>query len=85
MESKYFVDIESNLLKNDYILFADVLEHLRNPESVLKWAVDLLKEDGTGMMIMNGGENELPKWTAGEGSLTIYNSNGDPLERFPIR
>ena len=33
--------------KFDYILFADVLEHLRNPESVLKWAVDLLKEDGT--------------------------------------
>ncbi len=33
--------------KFDYILFADVLEHLRNPERVLKWAVDLLKEDGT--------------------------------------
>lgn len=33
--------------KFDYILFADVLEHLRNQESVLKWAVDLLKEDGT--------------------------------------
>ena len=29
--------------KFDYILFADVLEHLRNPERVLKWAVDLLK------------------------------------------
>ena len=33
--------------KFDYILFADVLEHLRNPERVLKWAVDLLKKDGT--------------------------------------
>ncbi len=33
--------------KFDYILFADVLEHLRNPESVLNRAVDLLKEDGT--------------------------------------
>ena len=31
----------------DYILFADVLEHLRNPEHVMKRAVGLLKEDGT--------------------------------------
>ena len=51
-----------------------------DPGSVGVSASLLLKEDGTGMMIMNGGENELPKWTAGEGSLTIYNSNGDPLE-----
>ena len=33
--------------KFDYILFADVLEHLLNPERVLNRAVDLLKEDGT--------------------------------------
>ena len=33
--------------KFDYILFADVLEHLDNPESVISRAVDLLKEDGT--------------------------------------
>lgn len=32
--------------KFDYILFADVLEHLRNPQDVLKRAVDLLKDDG---------------------------------------
>ncbi len=31
----------------DFILFADVLDHLRNPEEVLKRAVDLLEEDGT--------------------------------------
>ena len=31
----------------DLILFADVLEHLHDPEDVLKRAVDLLKEDGT--------------------------------------
>ena len=31
----------------DFILFADVLEHLRNPEEVLRRAVDLLREDGT--------------------------------------
>lgn len=30
----------------DYILFADVLEHLKEPEQVLKWAVRLLKDDG---------------------------------------
>lgn len=31
----------------DYILFADVLEHLRNPELVLQSAGDLLKEGGS--------------------------------------
>jgi 2-polyprenyl-3-methyl-5-hydroxy-6-metoxy-1,4-benzoquinol methylase len=30
----------------DYILFADVLEHLRNPEQVLKRALSCLKRDG---------------------------------------
>lgn len=30
----------------DYILFADVLEHLYDPQAVLKSAVSLLKEDG---------------------------------------
>lgn len=30
----------------DYILFADVLEHLRNPEQVLRCAGQLLKDDG---------------------------------------
>ena len=30
----------------DYILFADVLEHLKNPESVLESASNLLKQDG---------------------------------------
>lgn len=31
----------------DYILFADVLEHLYDPQAVLKSAVTLLKEDGS--------------------------------------
>lgn len=31
----------------EHILFADVLEHLRNPELVLQKAVELLKKDGT--------------------------------------
>ena len=30
----------------DYILFADVLEHLRNPETVLRETVQFLKPDG---------------------------------------
>lgn len=32
--------------KYDYVLFADVLEHLRDPLEVLKKAVSLLKDDG---------------------------------------
>ena len=32
--------------KYDYILFADVLEHLKNPSEVLEKAVSLLKDDG---------------------------------------
>lgn len=31
----------------DYIIFADVLEHLRNPQKVLKATTKLLKEDGS--------------------------------------
>lgn len=33
-------------LRFDYILFADVLEHLHNPTAVLKKAAELLKQDG---------------------------------------
>lgn len=32
--------------KFDYIIFADILEHLRNPQAVLAAAVDMLAEDG---------------------------------------
>lgn len=32
--------------KYDYILFMDVLEHLRNPEQALLYCKDLLKDDG---------------------------------------
>ena len=34
-------------LRFDYITFADVLEHLRNPEEVIVRAKQLLKQDGT--------------------------------------
>ncbi len=34
-------------IKFDHIIFADVLEHLRNPLQVLKVAKEFLKEDGT--------------------------------------
>ncbi len=34
-------------IKFDHILFADVLEHLRNPQNVLKMAGNFLKEKGT--------------------------------------
>lgn len=37
-------------LQFDYILFADVLEHLYDPRDVLKRAVSLLKETGTVMV-----------------------------------
>lgn len=33
-------------IKFDYILFADVLEHLKNPEMAVKRSKELLKEDG---------------------------------------
>ncbi len=35
-----------NNIKYDYIVFADVLEHLRNPKTVLENCREVLKEDG---------------------------------------
>ena len=45
-------DIESGYWKNtnkhfDYIIFSDVLEHLSNPEKVLKECIGFLKKNGT--------------------------------------
>lgn len=45
-------DIENEYWKNtnklfDYIIFSDVLEHLSNPEKVLKDCISLLKKNGT--------------------------------------
>lgn len=47
-------------LRFDYILFADVLEHLYDPLAVLKKAVSLLKEDGTFLVSLpNVGHNDI--------------------------
>jgi len=39
-----------------------------------------LNEDGTGTMTMNGEESALAKWEEADGTVTLYNSNGEPLE-----
>lgn len=45
---KFFEKLSDNNIDNfDYIIFADVLEHLRDPRSVLKSAMNLLKPDGS--------------------------------------
>ena len=46
LEEKKWIDYFSKK-RFDYILFADVLEHLHNPEIVLRRATDMLKENGT--------------------------------------
>lgn len=47
-------------VKFDYILFADVLEHLTDPLSVLKAAVKLLKDSGSVMVSLpNIGHNDV--------------------------
>ena len=42
-------------------------------------AVLTLKEDGTGALALNGSENPLPKWEEADGTITLYNANGDAL------
>lgn len=42
----WFIRLYQNTNEYDYVLFADVLEHLREPKDALKWAVRLLKPDG---------------------------------------
>ena len=51
-----------------------------DPGAMSMSSVLTLNEDGTGLLDMNGMEMELPKWTAEEGTLTVYNVNGDALE-----
>ena len=47
-------------MRFDYILFADVLEHLRNPLQVLQKAVSLLKDSGTVLVSLpNVGHNDV--------------------------
>ena len=49
-----------NGISFDYIIFADVLEHLREPLTVLKTAVSMLKEDGTVLIsVPNVAHNDL--------------------------
>ena len=45
-DGNWFVHYYQHNNEYDYILFADVLEHLKQPDEVLKWAVRLLKADG---------------------------------------
>jgi GT2 family glycosyltransferase/2-polyprenyl-3-methyl-5-hydroxy-6-metoxy-1,4-benzoquinol methylase len=51
---------ESTNFKFDYIIFADVLEHLHDPEKILKMARDRLTEDGSILIsIPNVGHNSV--------------------------
>ena len=44
----------------DYILFVDVLEHLRQPQKILKAVSEILKEDGSVLLsVPNVGHNDL--------------------------
>lgn len=52
----------------DYIIFADVLEHLYNPSAVLKKAVTLLKDDGTVLV-------SLPNIAHNDILLNLYHDN----------
>lgn len=39
-----------------------------------------LNKDGTGVVVMNGGETAIAKWEEKDGALTLYNSSGAALE-----
>jgi 2-polyprenyl-3-methyl-5-hydroxy-6-metoxy-1,4-benzoquinol methylase len=59
LESLGWVDAFENI-KFDYIICADVLEHLRNPEIVLNESKKLLKDDGSLLLsIPNIGHNSV--------------------------
>ncbi|MBQ6504815.1 MAG: hypothetical protein IJI57_12980 [Flexilinea sp.] len=51
-----------------------------DPASMGMSAALILKEDGTAVLSMNGSDMELPKWTAGESTVTLVNTDGSPLE-----
>jgi 2-polyprenyl-3-methyl-5-hydroxy-6-metoxy-1,4-benzoquinol methylase len=51
LDSMQWADFFSSI-KFDYILCADVLEHLRNPEGVLKKTAGMLKENGSVLLSM---------------------------------
>ena len=58
MENAWFEKFSH--LRFDYILFADVLEHLRDPLSVMQKAVSLLKDSGTVLVSLpNVGHNDI--------------------------
>ena len=50
-----------------------------DPGSMGMSAILMLNEDGTGSLTMNGGVNELPKWTDDGTTVTLYNTNGDAI------
>lgn len=50
-----------------------------NPASMGISALLTLNENGTGSLIMNGAENELPKWTDDGTTVTLYNTGGDAV------
>ena len=50
-----------------------------NPASMGMSALLTLNENGTGSLIMNGAENELPKWTDDGTTVTLYNTGGDAV------
>lgn len=45
-ELNWGICFSDNDIQFDYVIFADVLEHLKNPEAVLRYASSLMKENG---------------------------------------
>ena len=51
-----------------------------NPGSMSISSFLKLNEDGSGVLSMNGGDTEITKWTAGEGTVSLFNTEGVALE-----
>ncbi len=74
-------DITPESLAGEYTLFSIELNESRmDPGTMGVSAVLRLQEDGTAVLVMNGAENPLPKWTVEGGNIMLFNDNGDPLE-----
>lgn len=70
-----------DILTGDYELITIMYNGSEmNPASMSISSFLKLNDDGTGVLSMNGGDTEIPKWSAGEGTVTLLNTEGIALE-----
>ena len=72
-------DSQALPVDGEYTLFTmEMMGEMKSPESMGLTSTLILRADGTGVLAISGMEEQISKWEAKDGVVTLYNDEGVP-------